>query len=365
MPVSSEIVEAQRTAAMPVENQMFERENFDRKGLRMELADPDDLPTDTEFIEREDRELPDPRSLSMPVGPTGYSEVGGGGMDVIRLDGERWRTYRYAHGFEMNRSDSNMGVESQRDYIMETFDLLFDLNFMYGMDGTDWSGVFDEIRTRASSNGRVYDCDDYDNDGSGNESGKPDYSRIPEDLMIDIMQDSRGDLLDLNDGWDLAVGGHSALTSLRFSAGETDAIQRGPSFRERMEDANVVSNFLKMPFDTQIDYLPEDADADIPDFETFPIVDESTANNPSGQAVLGNDELFLIPDTDAVMEGDLWDIRETAAPDHYGPIESRRGKLAHDYVSRFTAKADPLGEYPKFPDFVVLQNVSDLFGYNA
>jgi len=361
MPVSSEIVEEQRTAAMPVENQMFERENFDRKGLRMDLADPTDLAAGTEYIEREDKELPDPRSVSMPVGPTGYTEVGGGGMDTIRLDGERWRTYRYAHGFELHREDLG-GVERQRDYVMETFDLLFDLNFLYGMEGTDWNGVVDEIRTRASANGRVYDCDDYDNDGSGNESGKQDFSAVPEDLMVEIMKQSRGDLLDLNSGWDLAVGGHTALTSLRFSAGEDTDVERGPSFRERMEDADVVQNFLKMPFDTQLDYLPEDADANIPDFETFPIVSEETANDPSGEALMGYDELFLIPDTDAVLAGDLWDVRETAAPEHYGPIESRRGKLAHDYVSRFTAKADPTGEYPTFPDFIVLQNVSDLFG---
>lgn len=359
MPVSSQLAKEQQTVAEPAENEMFERENFDRKGLRMELSNPTALSPDTKYIEREDKDLPDPRTLSMPVGPTGMGEVGGGGMETIRLEGERWPTYRYAHGFEINREDGdeNADLARQRNYVMETFDFLYDLNFLYGMNGVDdWDGVFDEMRNRIPSN-RVFDCEDYDGD-----TGDEDYTDVPEDLIIgDAMKELRGDVIDINEGWDVAVGSHLALTQMNYSAGETDGRVRGPTFRERMQDADAVQNFLRMPFQTQLDYLPEDADADIPDFQEYPIVDESTAVNPSGDAVLGYDELYLMPDMDTVMN-EFWDVREMSAPEHYGPIESREGKLAHDYVNRFTAKADPKGEYPEFDDIIKLENVSALFG---
>jgi hypothetical protein len=362
MPVSSELYEEQRTVAEPAENIMFERENFDRKGLRMEFADPVDLAVDTDFIEREDKTLPDPRTIDMPVGPTGLGEVGGGAMETIRLEGERWPTYRYAHGFEMNREDMNGGVERQRDYIMETFDFMFDLNFMFGMQNIDhWDGMFDEIRARVPSE-RIFDCDDYDNDGNGSESGNPDFSAVPEDLVVgEAMKELRGEVIDINEGWEVAVGSHTALTQLNFSAGEDTDVERGPTFMERMRDANAVQNFVRLPYQTQLDYLPEDADADIPEFAEYDIVDESTANDPSGEPIIGNDELFLLPDMETVMS-DFWEVREMGTPEHYGPIEAREGRLAHDYVARSTIKADPRGKYPDYDDIVILENVSDLFG---
>jgi len=362
MPVSNELYEQQRTVAEPAENVMFERENFDRKGLRMEFADPENLDAATDYIEREDKTLPDPRSLQMPVGPTGMGEVAGGGMETIRLDGERWPTYRYAHGFEMNREDENHGVEVQRDYILETMDFLFDLNFMFGMENIGhWNGMVDELRNRIPAE-RTFDCDDYDNDGSGSESGKPDFSAVPEDLIVgEAMQALRGEVIDINEGWEVAVGSHTAITQLNFSAGEDTDVERGPTFMERMRDADAVQNFVRLPFTTQLDYLPEDADADIPEFAEYRLVDEGVANDPSGEPVIGNDELFLLPDMDTVM-GEYWDIRESGTPEHYGPIEAREGKVAHDYVARSTMKADPMGKRPDYADAVHLKNVSDLFG---
>jgi hypothetical protein len=362
MPVSSELYEQQRTVAEPAENVMFEREDFDRKGLRMEFADPVDLSMETDFVEREDKTLPDPRTLDMPVGPTGMGEVGGGAMETIRLEGERWPTYRYAHGFEMNREDANGGVERQRDYILETFDFLFDLNFMFGMQGIGhWDGMIPELRDRIPAE-RTFDCEDYDNDGTGNESGKPDFSAVPEDLVVgEAMQALRGEVIDINEGWQVAVGSHTAITQMNFSAGEDQDVERGPTFRERMRDADAVQNFVRLPYKTQLDYLPDDADADIPEFAQYDIVDTGTAVDPAGEPVIGNDELFLLPDMETVMGG-YWDIRETATPQHYGPFEERQGRLAHDYVARSTMKADPTADYPEFADAIHLTNVSALFG---
>lgn len=359
MPVSSEVVEEQRTIAQPAENAMFEREDFDRKGLRFDFVDPSDLSPDSDWIEREDKTIPDPRTLTMPVGPTGMGEVGGGAMETIRLEGERWPTYRYAHGFEAHREGGSVDLQRQRNYIMETLDFLFDLNFMFGMAGvTHWDGVFSHLRSNVPAD-RTFDCELYDGD-SGDTN---DYSDVPEDLIVgEAMKALRGEIVDINAGWDLAVGSHEALTQLNFSAGETTDIQRGPSFRQRMQDADAVQNFLRMPYQTQIDYLPDDADADIPSFETYGIVDDSTAVDPAGDEVLGYDELFLLPNMGTVMD-EFWDVRESGTPEHYGPIEAREGKLAHDYVARWSAKWDPTGEHADAPDVVHLTNVSALFGH--
>jgi len=357
MPVSTELIEQQRSIAEPADDEMFERKNFDRSGLRFEMADPDSLDIDTRYVEREDKSMIDPRTMEMPVGPTGMGEVGGGGMETIRLDGQRWPTYRYAHGFEMHREGGADDIERQRQYVMETFDYLFDLNFYFGMEGVaHWNGVFDEIRNRIDSD-QVFDCEDYDGD-----SGDEDYRDVPEDLVTgDAMKATRGRVLDINDGWELAVGAHDALTELNYSAGETNSAERGPTFRERMQDADAVQNFTRMPYDLQPDYLPEDADNDIPQHMSYEFVDQSTAVDPSGEAVLGYDELFLLPDMDTVMT-EFWNLKEMGTPEHYGPLEARQGKLAHDYINRQTVIPDIRGEYPKYDDIVYLKNVSALFG---
>jgi hypothetical protein len=174
------------------------------------------------------------------------------------------------------------------------------------------------------------------------------------------MKAIEGEVIDFNEGWQLAVGAHDAITQMNYGAGETDSVTRGPSFKERMQDANAVQNFARMPYKTQLDYLPDDADADIPEFEQYDIVDTETAVDPSGPEPLGYDELFLFPNMETVMS-EYWDLRETGTPEHY-MTEARQGKIAHDYVSRFSAKADPLGMHPDFTDMVHIQNVSALYG---
>jgi hypothetical protein len=105
--------------------------------------------------------------MSMPVSPTGAGEGGGGGMETLRLDGERWRSYRYAHGFEMNREVGEDDVAEQRNYILESMDFLFDLNAIFGMQNTeDWNGLFDEVRSRIPAE-RTFDCEDFDGEVVG------------------------------------------------------------------------------------------------------------------------------------------------------------------------------------------------------
>jgi hypothetical protein len=92
-------------------------------------------------------------------------------------------------------------------------------------------------------------------------------------------------------------------------------------------------------------------------------VDETVDVDPSGTEVIGHDEVFLIPDTDAWVN-EYVDLREMGSPKHYGPVEQRGGDRAHDYKNRFGLKWDPMGRHPNATDVVHLTNVSALFGPN-
>lgn len=366
MPVSSEVKKEEQKLAVPASDyEMFSRENFDQKNLRYEFAAPQDISVDQEDIKRQDQTVIDPRTMEMPVGPAGaYDDFGsGGGIEEVVVDGIEWETYVYNHGFSWHPDmDSVDSVERQRRHVEEMFHYLFDLNFFLGVDnnndGTaEIPGMVDWIRDNISSD-RVFDCEDFDGD-----SGDNDYTDTPEDLLRgEAIKAVRGRVLDINSGWDLMIGSHDAITEfMGYSAGATTDQQRGPTFMQRLEDSDTVSDAMRLPYTMQPDYLPRSARDELPDIMSFDLVDESTGVDPSGSEIIGTDEIFLIPDTDAWVD-EYVDLREMGAPKHYGPVEQRGGKRAHDYKNRFGLKWDPLGEHPNVTDVVHLTNVSELFG---
>lgn len=374
MPVSTEVTKEEQKLAVPQEDyEMFSRENFDQKQLRYEFAAPQDIAIDQEDIKTEDETVLDPKTLEMPVGPAGaYDDFGtGGGMEEIVVDGSEITTHVYNHGFTWNPDmDSVDSVERQRQHVEEMIHYLYDLNFFLGLDadndgtinpsnGVDKYGMFDWLRDSIPSE-RVFDCEDFDGD-----SGDKDYTDTPEDVLRgDAMKALRGRVIDINSGWDLAVGSHDAITNLAgYSAGATTDQQRGPTFLERLQSSDTIQEAMRLPYTMQPDYLPKSAVDELPDMMSFDLVDENTAVNPSGSEVLGTDELFLIPDTNRWVDEyvDLW---EMGSPEHYGPVEQRGGDRAHDYKSRFGLEWDFLGEHPKATDCIWVKNVSVLFGPN-
>jgi hypothetical protein len=370
MPVSTEVRKEEQKLVRPQDDyEMFNRENFDQKQLRYEFAAPADIAIDQEQIKNQDETVIDPRTLDMPVGPAGaYDDFGSsGGMEEVVVEGKEWTTFVYNHGFtwhpDMDPVDS---LGRQRTGVEEMFHYLFDLNFFLGIDtdndgSAEIPGMFDWLRNSIPSD-RVFDCEDYDGD-----SGDDDYTDVPEDLLRgDAMKSVRGRVLDINSGWDTMIGSHDAIMNFAgYSAGSTTDEQRGPTFMERLEDSDTVQDAFRVPYTMQPDYLPRDIveDGELAEVMSFDFVDETTAVDPSGQSVIGNDEVFLIPDTDTWLD-EYVDLREMGSPKHYGPNEQRGGKRAHDYKNRFGLQWDPDGQHPQATDVVHITNVSELFGPN-
>lgn len=372
MPVSTQVKEEEQKLAIPQEDYvMFSRENFDQKNLRYEFAAPQDIAIDQEDIKTQDETVIDPRTLEMPVGPAGaYDDFGsGGGLEEVVVDGEEWTTHVYNHGFSWQpEMDSVDSVGRQAKHVQEMFHYLFDLNFFLGLDadndgtvdpstGPDVYGIFDWLRDSIPTT-RTFNCEDFDGD-----SGDQDYTDTPEDLLRgEAIKAVRGRVLDINSGWDLMVGSHDVITEfMGYSAGSTTDQQRGPTFMQRLKDADTVSEAFRLPYTMQPDYLPKSAVDELPDMMKFDLVDEATAVNPAGTEAIGYDELFLIPDTSAWVD-EYVDLREMGKPQHYGPVKQRAGRRAHDYKNRFGLKWDPVGEHPEATDVIHLTNVSALFG---
>lgn len=371
MPVSTTIKEEEQKLAIPrMDDEMFVREDFDQKRLRYEFAGVSDIALDQEKIKTEDIEVLDPETLEMPVGPAGaYDDFGSsGGIETIMVDGQEWETFVYDNGFywhpDMDDVDS---LERQRTAVEEMFHFLGDVNFFLGMDpdgdGTnEYKGMFEWMRDNIPS-ARTFDCENYDGD-----SGDDDFTDVPEDLirgevMTAVAEDFSGSALDMNSGFDLMLGSPTAIRRFKgYSAGSTSDQERGPTFWERLTDADTVQEAFNLPYKLQPDYLHDAADADIPtDFMRFSLVDQTTAVNPSDMEVIGHDEVFLIPDVELWMD-EYVDLRESASPAHYGPVEEMSGKRGHGYKWRYGHKWDPKEKRSTADDVVHLKNVSALFG---
>jgi len=371
MPVSTTVKKEEQKLAIPrSDDEMFTREDFDQKQLRYEFAAPLDVALDQGTIKTEDIEVLDPETLEMPAGPAGpYDDFGStGGVETIMVDGQEWETFTYDNGFYWHPDmDSVDSVERQRTAVQEMFHYLGDINFFLGIDAdgdgnNEYPGVFQWLRDNIPA-GRTFNCDDYDGD-----TDDEDFTDVPEDLVRGevfqaVAEDFGGSALDMNDGFDLMVGSPTAINQFKgYSAGETTDRLRGPTFWERLQDADTVSDAFNLPYKLQPDYLPESVKNDIPaEFLRFDLIDQETAVNPNGMAQVGYDEVFLIPDLEMWMD-EYVDLRESGAPAHYGPVEEMSGKRGHGYKWTYAQKMDPLEKHSSATDVVHLTNVSELFG---
>jgi hypothetical protein len=371
MPVATQLKEEEQKLAIPRDDdEMFMREDFDQKRLRYEFAGVGDIALDQEKIKTEDIEVLDPETLEMPVGPAGaFDDFGSsGGIETIMVDGDEWETFVYDNGFRWHPDmDSVDSIERQRMAIEEMFHFLGDINYFLGMDidgdGTnEYKGMFEWMRNNIPS-ARTFDCSKYDD---STEQG--DYTDVPEDLirgevMTSVAEDFTGSALDMNNGFDLMIGSPRAIQQFKgYSAGSTTDQERGPTFWERLTDADTVNEAFNMPYKLQPDYLPDNVKDDIPvDFLRFDLIDMGTAVNPSGMSQLGYDEVFLIPDVELWMD-EYVDLRESGAPAHYGPVEEMSGARGHGYKWRYGHKFDPLGKHSTVSDVVHLTNISALYG---
>lgn len=334
------------------ETRMFEREGFDRRGIRRELAGVTPIDLQTMQVEQEEREFVDPRTLDTNFGPTGMGELGNSsGMETVRVDGEEWRTFRYANGFEMKSEEDVGDLDMQIQGVLETFDFFADANLLKGVydHGREQKiryGVFDWLDSAIPSE-RVLDAEDFDGDASDE-----DYTGTEENLIkYEAFSKISGDLLTRNSSqWDLMLGRQPALANFqKVSEGASD---RSTYFQRINDDRGMggVSDMSVIPSELQLDTIPEGL---VQNSSLEPVSVDLTSE-------IGDDEVYLIPDMDIMR--DAWvRLSEMPSAERFGPYDLRQGRVAHDYVWRYSHKFDPEGRYPRAKDAVKITNVSKLF----
>jgi len=352
MPTSTRTQNEDTVNFEPEQDQMFERKGFDRPGIRRELANVTAISLDDMEIERGDKEFIDPRTLDMDFGPTGMGEVGGSGIETVRIDGADWQTFRYVNGFEMLSEEGVTDVAMQRNAVLETFDFLADANFMkgvmdYGQDTQLRPGAFEWLKNAIPSE-RTLDATDY---ADGTEADY-DADGVEENIIkYDAFDKISGDLLTRNDAnWDVMVGRQSALANFNKISGADGGVG-GESYWERLNAGNAqggVNDMLLIPPELRLDTIPAGANMD----EEPPSVDLTTE--------LSDDEVILLPDTKVFA--DSWvRLSEMPNPDVFGPYDLRGGREAYDYAWRYSHKFDPENRYPEAKDAIRITNVSALF----
>ena len=333
----------------PEEDAMFERRDFDRPGIRRELAAVQPIALDDLAIERDDKTFVDPRTMEMPFGPTGLGETGGSGVETVRIDGETWETYRYVHGFEFFEEEGVTDVDLQRRASLEMFDFLADANFLKGITDqrtgeTLREGAIQQMKD-AIPEERVIDCAELQDE----------YDEVPENIVnFEAYKRISGDLLTRGDpNWDLMIGRQPALAQLN-KLQETDSAGR-MTYREAInmgEARGGVNQDLLVPDDLELSVLPRGENVDGIDDEDQLQVDLTTE--------LDDDELILVPDAE-VHRQSVFRLSEMPAPETFGPYDLRGGRQAVDYGWRYSHKFNPEQRYPELRDYIRLTNIDAIF----
>lgn len=338
----------------PAEDAMFERRDFDRPGIRRELAAVQPIALDDFYVEREDKEFVDPRSMRMPFGPSGMGETGGSGVETVRIDGEEWKTVRYTHGFEWMAEEDVSNAELQRRATLEMFDFLADANFLKGIENTKTGntirdGVISQMKSNIPNN-RTFDLNNYTSNST--------YTDAPENIInFEAYKSISGDVLTRNDpNWALMIGRQEALA--KFNAVQETASAGRITHREAInmgEARGGVDNDLLIPDELRLHTIPRGEENNVSGISK----DDELSVDLTTE--LGTDEVILVPDAE-VHRNSVFRLSEMPAPDTFGPYEERGGRRAVDYAWRYSHKFDPENRYPNLRDYIHLKNVSALFG---
>lgn len=352
MPTSTRNQNEDTELFAPDEDEMFERRDFDRPGIRRELAAVQPIAIDDLYIERDDKEFVDPRTVDMPYGPTGMGETGGSGVETVRIDGEEWRTLRYVNGFEYMAEEGVTDVELQRRASLEMFDFLADANFLKGIEDqrtgeTVREGCIQQMKD-AIPDERVIDCADFVDTATDD---------VPENVINhEAYKLISGDLLTRGSpNWDLMIGRQPALAQLN-KVQETDSAGR-ITYREAInmgEARGGVEDDLLIPDDLELNTIPRGEED-----EVSPIDDDDELSVDL-TSELDDNELILVPDA-SVHRQSIFRLSEMPAPETFGPYELRGGREAVDYAWRYSHKFDPEHRYPELRDYVRLTNIDEIF----
>jgi len=342
----------EQTVVEPRENQLRDRLGFDRRGLRREFAGVANIDLSDKYIEQEDRLFIDPRTTDLPFGPSGMGETDGSGMSMYREEGAAWQTYRFTHGFNVLEEDlqaSDDNLARQRDEVVQIFDFFADSMFMKGIDDQNGNqikqGMFDWLKTNIPSE-RTFDAQDY---ADGTEADY-DSEAVEENLIkFDAYEQVSGNLLnDRNSNWDLMIGRQGALANFNKVSGSEGGIG-GDSYWKRLSDPDAiggVNDWVVVPDDMEYPYTPQGEE---------PLRIDLTTE-------LGDNEVILLPDMDAVMEN-YWRLHEMSAPEAFDMYQQGGGKMRQDYAWRYTHEFNPKGHkrFADAEDAIHITNVDQLF----
>ncbi|MDB9247457.1 hypothetical protein PN419_00350 [Halorubrum ezzemoulense] len=335
----------------PAEDAMFERRDFDRPGIRRELAAVQPIAIDDLYVEREDKEFVDPRTMDMPFGPTGLGETGGSGVETVRIDGEEWKTLRYVHGFEYFEEEGVTDIDLQQRASLEMFDFLADANFLKGITDQRTGnqlrpGALQVMKDNIPS-ARTIDCSSLD----------ASYDEVPENVInYEAYQRISGDLLTRGDpNWDLMIGRQDALAKLN-KLQETSSAGR-ITYREAInmgEARGGVNQDVLIPDELELSVIPRGEQSELAD------IDEEDELSVDLTTELGPNELILVPDAQ-VHRQSVFRLSEMPSPETFGPYDLRGGREAVDYAWRYSHKFNPENRYPQLRDYIHLKNIDAIF----
>ena len=330
----------------PDEDLMFDREGFDRTGLRHELAPATSIEPGTKWVEQGQAVYVHPDS-DMPGGPTVEGESFGN-IELVREVGTSIQIPRYTNGFVLEEEDQDVNemaafVSDMRDGIMELFDLRADVAFLKGLSDAAgnqvFPGVFEWLQDNMDSD-NIINCADYDLDAG-------DLQGIPANVILrEAYSQVSGEYV--TNTWDVAVARHS-VWALWNEVGRADYNQNRSQWNLIQDDGDGVGvqRSLLYPERTGL-RAPSSMDAKLQFDLEFP------------DATVGDDDdvMWLIPN----HGGDFYELYEQGTPDVRGPLPKDGFRERWEYKWRagvvygFSHRA--AGEAV---DVIKLENVSTLF----
>lgn len=352
MPTSTRNQNEDTEMFAPEEDAMFERRDFDRPGIRRELAAVQPITLDTFYVEREDKEFVDPRSMDMPFGPTGMGETGGSGVETVRIDGEEWKTVRYVHGFEYMDEEDVTNVELQRRASLEMFDFLADANFLKGLEDNRTGqqvreGMIQRLKNEIPAE-RTIDCSTFVDTPTDD---------VPENIINhEAYKRISGDVLTRSDpNWALMIGRQEALATLNKKQSTQSAGRM--TYREAInmgEARGGVNDDVLIPDELRLHTIPRGEGDNVAG------IDKEDELHVDLTTELDTDELILVPDAE-VHRNSVFRLSEMPSPETFGPYPQRGGREAVDYAWRYSHKFDPENRYPNVRDYIRLTNISSIF----
>lgn len=354
--------EEQQEIVQPDEDIMFDREGFDRGGIRREYASTVAIDPSTKYVEEGQATFVHPDS-DFALGDTTVGESLGN-IEIVKETGKNVKIPRYTHGFTYDVEDGEVDsslLADMRDAVMELFMVEADYTFFNGLYDEEgnalFEGVFEWLQSNMDPNNII--------DASGYDLSAGDLDGVPANIITQIAyQKITGEYVTAESPqWDMAAAKHPVWADWNgygtFDGAMVDS--QWELVQADRNDAQVGVNRrnlvppkigLRGPRSLEDDLTRRvDMPSRVNDGYTSPIADLDgyTADD---------DVMFLIPR----HNGDFYELYEQGTPDARGPIQKDGWQERYEYkwrggvVQGFSQRAE--GEAV---DAIKIENVSALF----